>query len=64
MRDLNSNPFEFDSNGLNKFKVMKSPKIFGFLMELQKKIKEFMGEVWEANSKKKRHVIICKCVHG
>ena len=45
MRDLNSNPFEFDSNGLNKFKVMKSPKIFGFLMELQKKIKEFMGEV-------------------
>ena len=45
LRDLNSNPFEFDSNGLNKFKVMKSPKVFGFLVEPRKMMKEIMGKV-------------------
>ena len=45
MKDLDSNPFGFNSNGLSKFKVLKSPKMLGILVELGKVRKGFMGKV-------------------
>ena len=42
---LNSNSFDLNSNDLNRKWVIGGPKMFGFLVELRKMTKEFMGKV-------------------
>ena len=64
MQDLNSNSFEFNSNGfelgLDKRKV-QNVRIFGGAPENDKRI---IGKVWRPNLKQKRDEIILQVCFG
>ena len=55
MKDVNSNSFEFNSNGFELgLDKKEGPKMFGFLMELRKMAKELLARLESQNMKKKK----------
>ena len=52
MKDLNSNSFEFNSNGFELgLGFLGVSKMLRILVELQKMMKEIMGKVWRPRIK-------------
>ena len=64
LQELNSNSFEYNSNGFELGLGSVWPKMFGFLVELRNMMKEYMAMLETKNYDNKGIGIFCKCVCG